>query len=112
MAIPTIGKNKIRDLISSSVDYIIMGTNGDDFDVSDTGVKAPVNDTKNNVVITKTNKSFQTQATVLSTQGNGNTLKEVGVYFDDDVILDRFVIPDLVKTDQIEVVNIAISRIN
>ena len=89
-----------------------MGDDGTSALDSDIALISPIADTNNIPTQILSNKTVQTNSTILSNQGNGSVLKEFGIYFSDDVLLDRIVIPDINKNDQIQIVNIDLIRIN
>lgn len=111
MVISNTGKNKIRDLIAENTDSAKIGTSGTSANVGDTDLGSAVVGIDKTPVITTNNKSVTYKYEIFSTEANGNTLKEGAIYFDDDVMLDRFVYPDYVKTENnamviIDIINI------
>jgi len=111
MVVSNTGKNKIRDLIAANINSGKVGTDGTDATVSDTGLGAETAGIDKTPTISTSNKTINFQYTVLSTEQTGTTFKEGGIFFTDDVMLDRFVYPDFSHTADDELVVVDIIKV-
>ena len=113
MAITTTSKNRIRDLIVADISSAELGTDGTDASATDTDLGAGVAATNKVPVITTGNKTITVTHILSTTEGNGNTYKEAGIFMNGDaVLLDRTVYPDTVKTSAIELTTIDVIRVD
>jgi hypothetical protein len=112
MAITEDSKNRIRDLIVADITSGELGTDGTDASSVDTDLIAGVPATSKVPVITTGNKTITLTHSLSTTEGNGNTFKEAGIFMNTNVLLDRVVFPDVVKTSAIELTTIDVIRIS
>ena len=111
MVILTEAKNRIRDLIGEDLSNAAHGTDGTDVLVSDEDLLSQEVSTIADVSTTVGNKTVNATHILLSTIGNGVTLREFGVYMSDGTSLNRVVYPSLEKISSIEVHTITTLRI-
>lgn len=111
MVILNEGKNKIRDLIGGALNDGQVGTGSTSVTVSDTGLETPLAGTDNPLTITYGNKIVNTRYTLLSTEGNGNTLYEYVARFTTGEELARLVYPAFAKTSSEELQIVYSARI-
>lgn len=112
MVIQTDGNNRIRDLVGADISSVVLGTDGTSATKADGSLGTAVVATSKAPDITYSNQKINVRHTLLSSEGNGNTFKEIGVYMNSDaVLLDRVVIPDYEKTSANELVTLDIFKI-
>ena len=73
------GKNRLRDLINDDIYQGQVGTDSTAATASDTALGSAVAGTNKSLTLTKSDKHIQIDYTILSTEGNTNTLKEYGI---------------------------------
>lgn len=98
MVVNNTAKNKIRDLIEADISSMTVGTDGSTAAVSDTDLGAEITGVSKTPTISTNNKTLSFQYELLSSEANGETIKEAGVFFSDDTLFDRIVFPDYDKT--------------
>jgi len=113
MVITTDAKNRIRDLLRADISSAALGTGGTSATSSDTDLETVIESTRKSPTISTSNKTITIQHELLSTEGNGNTFREGGIFIDSDgILLDRFVYPDFDKTAANELVTIDVIKID
>jgi len=70
------GLNRIRDLVNADIDKGQVGINGTVALASNTGLTSPISSTLLSTTNTISDKQLNLKYTLLSTQGETNTLKE------------------------------------
>jgi len=109
MTITDNGKNRIRDLIKDDTTSMEVGGDGTAPTSSDA-------DLGNDLLLTKTptvttsNKTLTFSSLWYSTEGDGETFREGGVFIN-DILLDRYVYPDFSKDTNNELTIIDIIKI-
>ena len=104
MVILNDGKNRVRDLIDADKYQGQVGTSGTDADASDTGLGAAVAGTNKALTSSTANKQVVLDYNLLSTEGNGNTLKEYVTTLNSGTdFLTRITFPNIVKSSSIEI---------
>ena len=112
MVVTNTGKNRIRDLIAQDSYNASFGTDNTTPTVDDTDLIAKDSNTTHDVVATTSDRTVNIKHILLSTDANGVTLKEFGVYLNNGAdLLDRVVFPDLDKTSSEEIHTIITLRI-
>lgn len=112
MVIQTDGNNRIRDLVGADISSVVLGTDGTSATKSDGTLGAEVGSTSKVPEISYSNQKINVRHTLLSTEGNGNTFREIGVKMNGDtVLLDRIVTPDFEKTSANELVTLDIFKV-
>jgi len=79
MAIVLSGLNRVKDLASTEIDYGEVGTGTTLEQRDDTDLESPVVGTEKALTTTTTSKQFEKTYTLLPTEGNGNTITELGL---------------------------------
>lgn len=100
----------INGSYTSLINYFKIGTGTSATQEGDTGLQTPVNFSTG--ISTKafdsvgypSTKEVKYQLTVDFTEGNGNTLSEIGVFFADNRMFSRFIHQGINKTSYIKIV--------
>jgi hypothetical protein len=112
MVITTNAKNRVRDLIVNELSTASLGRDGTTATASDTDLGDEVAVTIKTPTVSTDNKTISITHNLLSTEANGETLREFGVKLTGDILLDRVVFPDYEKTAANELTTIDIVRID
>lgn len=108
MVIQNDGNNRVRDIVGADISSVVLGTDGTSATKADGALGAEVSATSKTPTISYTNQKISLRHTLLTSEGNGNVFKEIGVKMNGDaVLLDRLVIPDFEKTSANELVTLA-----
>ncbi len=100
----------INGIYTSLINYFKIGTGSNSTTETDAALQTPVNFTT--LVATKafdsvgypSTKEIKYQLTVDFTEGNGNTLSEIGLFFADNRMFSRFTHQGINKTSYIKIV--------
>lgn len=112
MVVTNNGKNRIRDLIVAEIDSAALGRDGTTATATDTDLGDEISGTSKTPAISTDNKTITITHDLLSTEANGETIREFGVKLNGDILLDRVVFPDFLKTAANELTTIDIIRID
>lgn len=97
------GFEKENQLLNSNINTAKVGTDDTAPSASDSDLGSSVA-TMSTTDGTVSKNTYTVKATLGSTQGNGNTLNEVGLFFSGGTIYTRETHPDLEKTSADEVI--------
>jgi len=97
-------KNRARDLLDADKSDGQVGTDGTAPTEDDTSLGAAVSGTDNVLTSSTGTKQLVLDYNLLSSEGNGNTLKEFATDFNSGATLGtRITFPSIVKTQSVEV---------
>ena len=99
----------INGIYTSLINYFKIGTGSNSTTETDTGLQTAVNFTTGSTkafdsVGYPSTKEIKYQLTVDFTEGNGNTLSEIGLFFADNRMFSRFTHQGINKTSYIKIV--------
>ncbi len=103
MVMVNVGLNRIRDLIANDISKVELGTDGTTPVESDTGLKSPVSETEKTPSVSTYDKLVAIRYILYSTEGNGNTYREMSVESTNGTSFDRTTFYDIVKDNTFEI---------
>ncbi len=105
-----IGRDKITEILVANITGMQLGEDGTDVADSNTDLGLADATTMKVPTVEMSGDRFTLRHSINTTEGNGKTFREAGVYID-GVLLDRVVYPDYNKTSQVELTTLEIFKV-